>query len=324
MRSTLTTLVVGATLALTGGVAHASAQTPSAPPTIFMLDTLRDAGHGNVTTTCGDNGPVIHTVLYNDHGGPDETVQVYLEPVGSWNGIGMPVLNQQPSPNPITIPAGGHTAITLPYENGNAVFIAAAVAKGDTLPATDQELEAAMSAHTADSSQLFPPGRGNSGKYEYASAPASCTPPPQTACPPNWPINPFPIEDPACAPHSVAPRPSNTAAKVTATVTATKRYPVPGPTVTKTAVKTATATSTVTATAPGTTSTSTSTVIVTAGGPFPGDQGTESTSVSTTPVADARLAQNGSSALLLTIAAILIAGGGLGTAAVAWGRNRRH
>jgi hypothetical protein len=286
-----------------------------------MLDTLRDAGHGNVKTTCGDNGPVIHTVLYNDHGGPDEDVQVYLEPTGAWGTIGEPVLNQLPLPSPITIPAGGHTAITLPYENGNAVFVAVAVAKGDTLPTTERQLEAAMTAKTADSSQLFPPGKGTNGKYEYAIAPTACTPPPQTACPPNWPINPFPIEDPACIPHTGS---APATATVTTTVTATKNYPVPGPTVTKTAVRTATATSTVTETAPGTTITST----VTGGGPFPGEQATDNAPVKTTPVADtSRLAHTGASVVPLTTMAVVLLLCGLGAFAGAYTmarRARRH
>lgn len=318
MRRTLTTLVVGATLALTGGVAHAT-DTPavSGPPTIFMLDTARDTGHTNVTTTCDDGGPTIHTILYNDNGGPAEDVVVYLEPKTPMNILGVPAQNMQALPSPITIPAGGHVAITLPYENGNAVFDAVAVAQGGTIPTTTQQLAAAETAKTADNSQLFPPGKGTNGKYEYAIAPTACTPPPQTACPPNWPINPYPIEDPACIPH-----PGGATATVTTTVTetATKQIHVPGPTVTKTAVKTATATSTVTTTAPG--STTTVTANATGGGPFPGDQATDST----TPVGNAGLAHTGTSVVPLATVTVVLLLCGLGAffGAFLMSRRARH
>lgn len=198
MRSRLTAVAVSLTLSLTGAAtAHATAQTTN-PPTIFMLDTLRDAGNNPhlVYTSCGDdNRALIHTVLYNDHGGPDETVVVYLEPnSGSGlNTLGVPVQNAQAVPSPIDIPAGGHVAITLPFENGSAVFDAVAVAKGGTVPTTAQELEAAEAAKTADNSQLFAPGAGTNGKYEYPAAPTGCTPPPWHPCPPNWPIDLYPV-----------------------------------------------------------------------------------------------------------------------------------
>jgi hypothetical protein len=198
MRSRLTAVAVGLTLSLTGAAtAHATAQTPTKTPTIFMLDTLRDAGNNPhlVYTSCGDdNRALIHTVLYNDHGGPDETVVVYLEPSASGlNTLGVPVQNAQAIPSPIDIPAGGHAAITLPFENGSAVFDAVAVAKGGTVPTTAQQLEAAETAKTADNSQLFAPGSGTNGKYEYPAAPTGCTPPPWHPCPPNWPIDLYPV-----------------------------------------------------------------------------------------------------------------------------------
>lgn len=323
MRSRLTAVAVSLTLSLTGAAtAHATAQTPANPPTIFMLDTLRDAGNNPhlVYTSCGDdNRALIHTVLYNDHGGPDETVTVYLEPNNGsgLNTLGIPVQNAQAAPSPIDIPAGGHVAITLPYENGNAVFDAVAVAQGGTIPTTTQQLAAAETAKTADNSQLFPPGKGTNGKYEYAIAPTACTPPPQTACPPNWPINPYPIEDPACIPH-----PGGATATVTTTVTetATKQIHVPGPTVTKTAVKTATATSTVTTTAPG--STTTVTANATGGGPFPGDQATDST----TPVGNAGLAHTGTSVVPLATVTVVLLLCGLGAffGAFLMSRRARH
>lgn len=198
MRSRLTAVAVSLTLSLTGAAtAHATAQTTN-PPTIFMLDTLRDAGNNPhlVYTSCGDdNRALIHTVLYNDHGGPDETVVVYLEPNNGsgLNTLGVPVQNAQAIPSPIDIPAGGHVAITLPFENGSAVFDAVAVAKGGTMPTTAQELEAAETAKTADNSQLFAPGSGTNGKYEYPAAPTACTPPPWHPCPPNWPIDLYPV-----------------------------------------------------------------------------------------------------------------------------------
>jgi hypothetical protein len=197
MRSRLMAAALGTTLALTGaGVAHATAQTVPGPPTIFMLDTLRDATNNPhlVTTSCDDqNLAVIHTVLYNDHGGPDENVVVFLEPNPGVGGLGVPVQNDQPSPTPIDIPAGGHVAITLPFENGSAVFDAVAVAKGGTMPTSTSELEADETAKTADNSQLFAPGSGTNGKFEYPAAPKACTPPPWHQCPPNWPIDLYPV-----------------------------------------------------------------------------------------------------------------------------------
>lgn len=197
LRSRLTAAAVGVGLTLTGaGVAHATAQTVPGSPTIFMLDTLRDAGNNPhlVSTSCGDDGrALIHTVLYNDHGGPDETVVVFLEPNPGVGGLGVPVQNNQPSPSPIDIPAGGHVAITLPFENGSAVFDAVAVAKGSTMPTSTSELAADETAKTADNSQLFYPGGGTNGKYEYPAAPKACTPPPWHPCPPNWPIDQYPV-----------------------------------------------------------------------------------------------------------------------------------
>jgi hypothetical protein len=204
---------LGTTLALTGaGVAHATAQTVPGPPTIFMLDTLRDATNNPhlVTTSCDDqNLAVIHTVLYNDHGGPDETVVVFLEPNPGVGGLGVPVQNDQPSPTPIDIPAGGHVAITLPFENGSAVFDAVAVAKGDTMPTSTSELEADETAKTADNSQLFAPGSGTNGKFEYPAAPKACTPPPWHQCPPNWPIDLYPVIQ-TCPVYLPPPPPTST------------------------------------------------------------------------------------------------------------------
>lgn len=299
MRRTLTTLVVGATLALTGGVAHAATQ-----DTTQVLVTMT-----GTSTTCDGTNAIIHATLHNP-ATADETAVVYLEPIAGGNTLGVPVTNVQPSPSPVTVPKGGHLDITLPYENGNAVFMAVAVAQGGTMPTTDQELVSQRNAGTAAFSEMFPADSTRTNKYP--AAPAACTPPPQTACPPGWPINPYPIEDPACIPHTT------TAATVTATVTATKKIYVPGPTVTKTNVKTVTSavTSTVTTTAPGSTTTTT----VTGGGPFPGAEATDST----TPVADARLAHTGASTVPLATVAVLLLLCGMAAFAGAYFMSRRR
>ena len=179
MRNQLTAAAVGVALALTGGgIAHAT----TTPVTIAM---------SNAITTCDGTNAEITAILHND-GGPDEDVQTYLEPNSGVGGLGVPVQYNQPAPDVIHIPSGAQAVVHLPYENGSAVFNAIAVAHGAALPTSTTDLENQVAAKTAAFSELFPAGNGTH-TYTYPVAPSGCTPPPWHPCPPNWPIDLYPV-----------------------------------------------------------------------------------------------------------------------------------
>jgi hypothetical protein len=203
MNPRLTAAAVGIALTLAGGgIAHA---TQNAPVAITMT-----------TTSCDSTHHISHETLTNGTT-TDEKVQVYLEPSGGGNTLGVPVTNAQALPAPVTVAHDANLAITLPYETSDAVFMAVAVETGAALPTTDQELTTQREAGTAS----------------YAELHAPCNPAPPNPCPTDQP-NPYPI--PASCPTfaaTVAPKPAtSTTPKATPTVTRLTMTPAARPTTT--------------------------------------------------------------------------------------------
>lgn len=176
MRSRLTAAAVGLALTLAGaGTAHATAQTT---PQVQINMT-------STSTTCGTTA-TIHATLFNPTSA-DETAVVYMEQAGG-NTLGVPVTNSLPVPPPVTVPHNGHLDITLPYEDGNAVFMAVAVAAGGTVPTMWQsspsqptDLKVMRAAGTAADSELFPSYK--LGVNTYPGCPASVSVPPPSSHP---------------------------------------------------------------------------------------------------------------------------------------------
>lgn len=176
MRSRLTAAAVGLALTLMGaGTAHATAQTT---PQVQINMT-------STSTTCGTNA-TIHATLFNPTVA-NETAVVYMEQAGG-NTLGVPVTNSLPAPLPVTVPHNGHLGITLPYEDGNAVFMAVAVAAGGTVPTMWQsspsqptDLKVMRAAGTAADSELFPSYKV--GVSTYPGCPASASASPATSHP---------------------------------------------------------------------------------------------------------------------------------------------
>lgn len=184
MNTRLTAVAVGVALALIGaGTAHATQNTVQ----IRMNST---------STTCDGTTATIHASVHNDTTST-ENVSVYLEPTSGGNTLGVPITSDR------SITGGGALDINLPYENGDAIFMAVAVASGGTTPVNDQELVTQRNAGAANFSELTP--AYHSGQYHYPAAPAACSPAPPNQCPPNWPINPYPLADPCPSATSTNP-----------------------------------------------------------------------------------------------------------------------
>lgn len=218
MRSRIAAATVGVAIALTGvGTAHAAAQNT---PQIRMTST---------STTCDSGTATIHATLYNGNG-TGETVVVYLEPNSGGNTLGVPVANAN-------VAAGDVVGVNLPYENGEAVFMAVAVTGNATVPtmwqsnpAQTDDLKAMRAAGNASDTELFP--TSHSGQYRYPTSP--CPSPAPAPCPPNWPINPYPVPE-SCP--SATPLPQTVAVLPQATVSASA-HPSTTPKVTSSASST--------------------------------------------------------------------------------------
>lgn len=306
----LATIAAGMLLAFTGAAAaHAdpdtTATTSAAPVQVRIYLENDNHNPGTVTVSCGKDGPVLHTALFNDAVGANvvETAKIYREDGGPANAANWPVVY-----GPVDVPIGGHVNVDLPYVAGTS-YNAVAIPKGDPWPATLADIVARLSAKppTADNSQLFPSG--------YPTASADCPLPK----PPN-PCEPKPVGDdlavvatPTCPPCPGPDVKSDIAVVVPTCVPTSEPTSKPS---TEPSTKPSTSTS-----APA------STVSTTPGGQLPVATstagGTPSPTGSTTAVVTTPLAHTGASVAPYAAGAVLLLAAGGGFLVVSR-RARRH
>jgi LPXTG-motif cell wall-anchored protein len=282
-------ILTAAPLAATG-TAYATPIVP-APVRVAIYLANHNLSPLDVSTSCAG----VQTKLYNDHAGNNrvETAEVFIEPANFMSGLGTLVVG------PVDVPLMGSVNVTLPYVPG-ATYNAIAVAKGDPLPVSVNDLIARMQANppTADNSQLLVSGEG--------PLPVDCptpTPKPTPTLPKPCDSKPPVKSDavvvvPSCKPTSTKPEPTGTPS--------TTKPTTPGTSEPTTAVSTTTGVTPSGTASSATTVTGTTAAVTTLG--------------ATTPAGQA-LAHTGSDTVALGAAAALLVA--LGTIAVVSVRRKK-